>query len=58
MRGRSGWTYNLVDHDQNSSLCMLAAFHVSKNHEAQSVLDKAVYGTVNAGRVDIHRTRV
>jgi hypothetical protein len=37
---------------------MLAAFHVSKNHEAQSVLNKAVYGTVDAGRVNIHRTRV
>lgn len=37
---------------------MLAAFHVSENHEAQSVLDKAVNGTVDAGRIDIHRTRV
>jgi hypothetical protein len=57
-RGRSGWTYDLVDHDQDPGLRMLATLHISKDHETQPVLDETVYGTVNAGRVDVHRARV
>lgn len=48
----------MIDHDQNSSLCMLAALHVTKNHETQSVLDQTVHGTVDTGRVNVEGARV
>lgn len=37
---------------------MLAAFHITKDHETQPVLDKAVDGTVDAGRVNVQGARV
>ena len=37
---------------------MLAALHVTKNHETQSVLDQTVHGTVDTGRVNVEGARV